>query len=115
MKDQLEAQIAMQEKINPVTITPSILSLIVAIPMIIAGIQLSKKRRNCLKWSSAYAWSSLGAKLINLVRAVTILVPTMQEMTRGILASSPLSASAPGIMSVFMAGGAVGGGLVASI
>lgn len=115
MSDQLNAQIAMQEKINPMTITSSILSLLVAVPMIIAGIQMLKKRRNGLKWSNTYAWSSLGAKLINLVLTLTILVPAMQEMSRGIMAQSRVPDSASNIMSIFMAGGAIGGVVVSSV
>ncbi len=49
---QMDAQVAMQTKISPMTITSGILSLLVAIPMIIAGIQLLQKRRNGLKWSN---------------------------------------------------------------
>ncbi len=42
MNAQLEAQMAMQEKITPMSITSSILSLLVAIPMITAGILMLK-------------------------------------------------------------------------
>lgn len=112
MNEQMNAQLAMQAKINPMSITSSALSLLVAIPMIVAGILLLKQRKNALKWSNAYAWSSLGAKLINLVLTVTILVPAMQEMTRGILKTTPMPGPASDIMSLAMAGGAIGGVLV---
>ena len=112
---QMDAQIAMQSKISPVTITSGILSLLVAVPMIIAGIQLLQKRRNGLKWSNTYAWSSLGAKLINLVLAVTIMIPAMQEMTQGMLASSKAPAAVSGMMSGFMAVGAIGGVVVSCV
>jgi len=115
MSRHLDAQLAMQAKINPMSITAAILSMIVAIPMIIAGIQLLKRRKNALMSSNTYAWSSLGAKLINLVLTVTILVPAMQEMTRGITGGAPMPAGFPGIMSGFMAGAAIGGVLVSSI
>ncbi len=113
--DQMDAQIAMQAKIGSMTITSSILSLLVAIPMIIAGIQLLKKRRNGLKWSNTYAWSSLGAKLINLVLALTIMIPAMQEMTQGMLANSKAPSAMSGIMSGFMAVGTIGGVVVSCI
>ena len=113
--DQLDAQIAMQTKISPVTITSGILSLLVAIPMIIAGLQLLQKRRNGLKWSNTYAWSSLGAKLINLVLAVTLMIPAMQEMTQGMLANSKAPAAVSGMMSRFMAVGAIGGVVVSCV
>lgn len=115
MSGHMEAQIAMQAKINPMSITSSILALLVAIPMIIAGILLLKQRRNGRMWSNTYAWSSLGAKVINLVLTVTILVPAMQEMTRGITAGAPMPASFSGIMSGFMAGAAIAGVLVTSV
>lgn len=113
--EQIDAQIAMQAKINPVSITSSILSLLVAVPMIVAGVLLLKERKNALKWSNAYAWSSLGAKTINLILAVTILVPAMQEMTRGILKTTPMPGPASDVMSMAMAGGAIGGVLVSCI
>ena len=112
---QMEAQMTMQEKIKPMTITSSILSLLVAIPMIIAGIALVKKRKSGLKWSNTYAWSSLGAKLINLILAITIMVPAMQEMARGMFAKTPVPAGVTGIMSGFMAGGAIGGVVVSAV
>ena len=112
---QMDAQIAMQTKISPMTITSGILSLLVAIPMIIAGVQLLKKRRNGLKWSNTYAWSSLGAKLINLVLAVTIMIPAMQEMTQGMLASSKAPAAVSGMMSGFMAVGTIGGVVISCV
>ena len=112
---QVDAQLAMQEKISPMTTTSGILSLLVAIPMIIAGVQLLKKRRNGLKWSNTYAWSSLGAKLINLVLAVTIMIPAMQEMTEGLLSKSKGPAAVSGIMSGFMAAGTIGGVVVSCV
>ena len=83
--------------------------------MIIAGIQLLQKRRNGLKWSNTYAWSSLGAKLINLVLAITIMIPAMQEMTQGMLESSKAPAAVSGMMSGFMAVGAIGGVVVSCV
>jgi hypothetical protein len=110
--EQMDAQLALQAKINPVSITSSTLSLLVAIPMIVAGVLLLKERKNALKWSNTYAWSSLGAKLINLVLTATILVPAMQEMMRGITKSTPMPGQASDIMSLAMSGGAIGGVLV---
>jgi len=112
MHAHLEAQMAMQEKIKPMTITSSTLSLLVAIPMIIAGIKLLRKHKDGLKWSNIYAVSSLAAKVVNMVLAVTILIPAMREMTQGIMAKSHLPGSAESIMGGFMAGGAIGGALI---
>lgn len=110
--EQMDAQIAMQAKINPVSISSAVLSLLVAIPMIVAGILLLKERKNALKWSNAYAWSSIGSKVINLVLTVTILVPAMQEMMRDVTKSTPMPGPASDIMSMFMSGSAIGGVLV---
>jgi hypothetical protein len=115
LNPQLNAQLAMQAKINPMTITSSLLSLMVAIPMIIAGVQLLKNRSNGLKWSNAYAYSSLGAKMINLILTITIMLPAMQEMTRGIIGNSQMPGSVSGIMSGMMVAGAIGGVLVSCI
>lgn len=109
---EMGPQIAMQAKINPMSITSSVFSLLVAVPMIVAGILLLKERKNALKWSNAYAWSSLGTKLINLVLTVTILVPAMQEMMSGILKTTPMPGTASDVMSMAMAGGAIGGVLI---
>jgi hypothetical protein len=110
--EQMDAQIAMQEKINPISITSSAFSLLVTIPMIVAGILLLKERKNALKWSNAYAWSSIGTKMINLVLTVTILVPAMQEMMSGITKSTPMPGPATDVMSMVMAGSAIGGVLI---
>ena len=112
---QQEAQIAMQAKIGPMTTTTGILSLLVTIPMIVAGIQLLKRRKSGLKWSNTYAWSSLGAKLINLILAVTIMIPAMQEMTRGLLGTSKAPPAVAGVMAGSMAVGAIGGVVVACV
>ncbi len=107
MSAQLEAQLAMQEKIKPMTMTSSALSVLVAIPMIIAGIKMLRKHKDGLKWSNIYAVSSLSAKVVNLTLSVTILIPAMQEMTRGIIGKSHLPGSVESIMSASMAGGAI--------
>lgn len=113
MSAQLDAQMAMQAKVHPMTITSSILSILVAIPMIVAGIQLLKKRKNALKWSNTYAWSSIGTKFVNLILTVTIMLPAMREMSEGMMKGAHLPGSTSDIMSTFMAAGAIGGILVA--
>lgn len=115
MSAQMEAQLAMQEKIRPMTLTASTLSLLVAIPMVIAGIKLLRKHNDGLKWSNIYAVSSLGAKVVNLILAVTILVPAMREMTQGIMGKSHLPGAAESIMGGLMAGGAIGGALISCV
>ncbi len=112
---EMAPQIAMQEKINPMSIASSAFSLLVAVPMIVAGVLLLKERKNAIKWSNAYVWSSLGTKLVNLVLTVTILVPAMQEMMSGITKATPMPGPASDIMSVVMAGSAIAGVLISCI
>ncbi len=109
MSAQWEAQLAMQEKIKPFTLTSTALSLLVAIPMIIAGIKMLGKRKDGLKWSNIYAVSSLGAKAVNLVLTFAILIPAMQEMSKGMMGGTRLPGSAETIMGGFMVGGAIVG------
>lgn len=115
MNAQMEAQLAMQEKVKPMSIASAVLSLLVAIPMIVAGVRLLKKRGSGLKWSNIYAWSSLGAKAVNLALTMGILIPAMQEMTRTIVGSSRMPGFASSIMSGSMIGGAIIGVLVPCI
>lgn len=82
MRAHLESQIAMQERMMPATIATSILSFLVAIPMVVAGIKLLRKRRDCLKWSNIYAISPLGAKAVNLVLGILVITPAMNEGMR---------------------------------
>jgi hypothetical protein len=77
---QLHKQEQMQQTMAPINITMGILSCLVAIPMIIAGIRILKQRRDGLPWSNIYAVSSLGAKMINLILSITIMIPAMTVM-----------------------------------
>ncbi|RYD23434.1 MAG: hypothetical protein EOP88_04135 [Verrucomicrobiaceae bacterium] len=115
MESQVQAQLDMQEKIKPMTLTSGVLSLLVAVPMIIAGVRLVKKRGSGLKWSNIYAFSSLAAKAVNLVLTFTVMVPAMEEMTRTIIGSSGAPASASGVLSGVMMGSAVGGVLITCV
>lgn len=112
---QMQAQIAMQSKVNPMTIANSLMTLAVAVPMIIAGIKLVKKRHDGLKWSNRYALSSLAVKAINLVLTVTILLPAMREMSRTIMGDSHVPAGMSGFMSGAMVGGAIIGVVLSAI
>lgn len=109
---QMQAQIEMQSKLNPMGLATNSLALLVAVPMIIAGIQLLKKRKTALKWSNLYAFSSLGAKAINLALTLIFVMPIMQEATKAILPSSSGAGSAMGIA---MIGGAIGSVAVSCI
>lgn len=113
MKAQMEMQAAMQEKTGPMTLATSIVSLLVSIPMIVAGIKLLKRHPNAIGWSNAYAISSLGAKILNLILAVNIMIPAMTEMMDKMIrtASGPKGPGMPpgflSIMSTFMVVGTI--------
>lgn len=112
---QLDAQIAMQERLAPMTGTNSVISLLVAIPMIIAGVRLLKKRGSGLKWSNIYAVCSLLAKAVNAVFTMVIYVPAMREMTRSILGNSPAPGGFSEIMDLSVAGGALIGIVISCV
>jgi hypothetical protein len=88
---EMEAQVAMQKE------------LLVAVPMIMAGILMLRKRKNGLKWSNIYAWSSIGAKVITMVLAVTIMTPMME----GLMDRSGGSPAPPGLAEGFMVFGVI--------
>jgi hypothetical protein len=103
MAKSMDAQLAMQAKIMPATLTASILSIVIAVPMIIAGIQLLKGRKSGLVWSNRYAYTSLAAKCVNLILAVVIVIPAMREMTQGLLRGTRAPGLPENLMSVVMA------------
>jgi len=115
MSAQMELQLSMQEKIKPFTLTTTALSLLVAIPMIIAGVKMLRKHKDGLKWSNIYAVSSLGAKVVNVILTVTILIPAMREMTQQMMGGSRLPGSAESMMGGFMAGGAIIGVIISCV
>jgi hypothetical protein len=112
---QKQAQSVLQEKIMPLTITHGILSLIIAAIMIIAAIKMLRKRRDGLKWSNAYAWSSLGEKVIQLYFTAVLVVPATREMMQSMMPASATSGRFIGIMDTAMAGGAFLGVLVTCV
>lgn len=113
MTESMKAQLSMQAKIQPVSLTMAVFSMLVAIPMIIAGIRLLKKRRSGLKWSNGYAYSSLTAKMANVVMTVTVIVPAMRETSHGMFSGAHVPGQFEEIMGMVMAGSAVAGALLA--
>lgn len=110
---QMQAQIDMRTKLDPMTLATNGLSLLIAVPMIVAGIQLLKNRKTALKWSNLYAYASLGVKAITLVLVVLFVVPSMTEVGKTLLPSS--SPGGENIMGSVMAGAAIGGVIVSCI
>jgi hypothetical protein len=115
MEAQMEAQAALQEKMAPATYTTMILGVIVAIPMIIAGIQMLRKRRSGLKWSNRYGWCSLGDKVVRLYLTAVITVPAMNEMVKPVMPKGPTPVPIEKIMSVVMVGSAYFGVVIACV
>lgn len=112
---QLELQLALQEKVQPASLAGAVLSLLIAVPMIIAGIQMLKDRKTGLKWSNAYAYSSLFAKLVGLVLATTIVIPATREMMDTMMNDPAMPASAKTTLSGAMTVGAILGSVLPCI
>jgi len=115
MDAHLQTQMEMQQRIQPMSLTSGVLSLIVAVPMIIAGIRMLKKKRDGLKWSNRYAFISLGAKAVNLILTFTILLPAMRAMSAGMMPNSSMPGGMEDMMSGFMIGGTIGGVLLSCL
>jgi hypothetical protein len=75
--------------------------------MIVAGVKLLKKRRDALKWSNRYAWTSLAGKVVNLILAFLYTFPMMKEMTERMATGTPGAPAMPVAMSGIMVGSAV--------
>lgn len=74
-----------------------ILSLVVTVLIFRAGIKLVRYKRDSLKASNAYAWASLGAKVLGIVLFLTVMAgPTarynerMNELAGADAGSSPM-------------------------
>ncbi len=102
MAAQAQLQADMQAKMMPSTIITLVLTIVITALLLTAGIKLLKKRKDGLKWSNRYAWTSLAGKALNLVLAFVFTIPMMKEMTA---AMSHGAGSMPG---------AVGGVMVVS-
>lgn len=88
---QLQKETALANWVN------MILSLVVTILIFRAGIQLVRYKRGSLKASNAYAWASLGAKVLGIVLFLTVMSgPTaryneaMNELAGADAGSSPM-------------------------
>lgn len=107
-KAQAEAQLAMEEQMLPATIGGSVLVIIIGTLMLIAGVKMLKSRRDGLKWSNRYAWTSLAGKAINLILVITYSIPAMKEMTDRVGGSTPM----PGFFGPVMAASMIVGVLI---
>lgn len=55
-------------------------SLLLAIPLVVAGIGLLKGRRSGLAWSNGYAWTSILMKITYLILVATLAIPAMNRL-----------------------------------
>ena len=94
-----QMQADMQAKMMPASVITTVITLIIAILMLIAGIRLLKKRRDGLKWSNRYAWTSLAGKAVNLILAFAFTFPMMKELSVNM---GPGSAAMPGMFGGIM-------------
>lgn len=89
MAAQAKAQAVMEQGMMPMTVISTVLTVIVGLLMLKAGILLIKKRRGGLLWSNRYAWSSLAAKAVNLALTFIYVMPA----ANGMFASLPRGAA----------------------
>lgn len=112
MAAQAKAQEAMEQGMMPMTVISTILTVIVGLIMLKAGILLLKKRRAGLLWSNRYAWASLAVKVVNLVLIFIYVMPAMKEM----LSSHPGGAATmPGGMEWIMLGSMLGALIIPAV
>ncbi len=107
---QMEQQASMQTEMIPVTIITTLIAIASTAFIITGGILMLKRRRNGLKWSNRYAWTSLLGKAVAAGVAFFYTYPMMKKMTSG--SGSP---GMPGAMEGVMIGSMVLGFVLASI
>ena len=112
MQVQAKAEAAMQERLLPLTIGSTALTLVITGLMLTAGILLLKKRQSGLKWSNRYAWTSLVGKVINAVMIFAFILPASKAMTDQLSKGSPMPA---GLMEGIMLGSMVIGLIISCI
>jgi len=107
MAAQAELQAEMQEKVMPATVITTVVTIIIAILLLVAGIKLLKKRKDGLKWSNRYAWTSLAGKVMNIILAFVYTFPMMKEMTERMSHGTHGAGAMPGAMSGIMVGSGI--------
>ncbi len=107
MKAQVEAQAVIEEQMFSIALVSTFIGLFIACLMMTAGIKLLQKRKNGLKWSNRYAWTSLAGKAFNLVIGLAFTLPMMKEMNTG--------TAGVGAMEGVLIGSIIGGVLVTCI
>jgi hypothetical protein len=75
-----EAQVKFQQETVVVNYTQAIFTLILAVLLIYAGINLLKSRDKGRKQTNLYAWTSIGLKIILIFMSLTIVIPATKRM-----------------------------------
>lgn len=112
MAAQAKAAAAMEQGMMPMTVISTVLTVIVGLLMLKAGILLLKKRRGGLLWSNRYAWSSLASKVVNVALTFIYVMPAANQM----FASMPRgAASMPGGMEWIVIGSMLFGLVITAV
>lgn len=81
------------------TIVSTGLYMIVTALIMIAGVLLVKGRKNALKWSNYYAWTSIFTKIINIIATVFYILPMTKEIMNEV---APAGGPLMGTMEIWM-------------
>ncbi len=112
---QMEQQAEMQTEMLPMTIAATVISVVITAFILTAGILMLKRRRNGLKWSNRYAWTSLAGKAFNAVIAIFYTYPMMEEMMSKSGGGAAMPGAMAGAMEWVMIGSMVFGILITCI
>ncbi len=86
---QLKIQTSLESEMRPYTLLGLLIMILLTTLILIAGVLLLKKRKNALKWSNYYAWSSIATKLINLVISIVVILPMTKKIMSTVAPPSP--------------------------
>ena len=104
---QMEHQAEFQSQVLPFTIITTLMTIAATVFILIAGFYLLKRRRNGLKWSNRYAWTSIALKILGVGFAVFYTLPFMKAATPVVASGSPLAGKMELVMIVSMVFGFV--------
>lgn len=85
---QLQMQTTLESEMKAYTLFGVLVLMILTALILNAGVLLLKKRKNALKWSNYYAWSSIATKLINLVISIVVIMPMTQKVMSALTPAS---------------------------